>query len=81
MVDGEGGELSVSVLFLQYTILSGHPPFHAQSASTEDIMDRIKGGRFSLNGEEWTGVSNAARSVIKGEWVGGIQWTLGLPKL
>ena len=60
-------ELILCLFVPQYTILSGHPPFHIQSTSIEGIMERIKDGRFSLHGEEWHGVSNAAKSVIKGE--------------
>lgn len=30
-------------------------------------MERIKAGKFSLQGEEWTGVSAAAKNVIEGE--------------
>ena len=50
----------------QYTILCGHPPFYAQSRSTEEIMEQIKAGRFSLLGDEWEGVSSAAKNVIEG---------------
>ena len=55
---------------LQYIILCGHPPFYAQSTSTEEIMEKIKGGKFSLDGEEWLGVSSSAKDIIKGICVG-----------
>lgn len=51
---------------LQYTMLCGHAPFYGQSLSTEEIMERIQSGQFSLDGPEWEGVSPAARNLIEG---------------
>lgn len=48
-------------------MLCGHAPFYGQSASTEEIMQRIRGGQFSFEGSEWSSVSQAAKSVIEGE--------------
>lgn len=49
----------------QYTMLCGHAPFYAQSLSTEEIMERIQAGQFSLEGPEWEGVSLLAKDVIE----------------
>ena len=51
---------------LQYTMLCGRAPFFAQSLSTEEIMERIQSGQFSLVGPEWEGVSPPARNLIEG---------------
>ena len=51
---------------LQYTMLCGHAPFYGQSLSTEEIILRIREGRFSCEGPEWAEVSNAAKDVIEG---------------
>ena len=50
----------------QYTMLSGHAPFYGQSLSTEEIMERIRAGQFSMEGPEWTDVSPLARDLIEG---------------
>lgn len=49
-----------------YTMLCGHAPFYGQSLSTEEIMERIQAGQFSLVGPEWDGVSPQARDLIEG---------------
>ncbi|KAG1684015.1 Ribosomal protein S6 kinase alpha-5 [Nymphon striatum] len=51
-----------------YTMLSGKAPFHSDSrdATSSVIMQRIKGGEFFFNGNEWEIVSHQAKSVIKG---------------
>ena len=58
--------LSNECACLQYTMLCGHAPFYGQSLSTEEIMLRIREGRFSCTGPEWAEVSSAAKNVIKG---------------
>lgn len=57
---------SPSPAYLQYTMLCGHAPFYGQSLSTEEIMERIQAGQFSLVGPEWDGVSPQARDLIEG---------------
>lgn len=47
-------------------MLCGHAPFYGQSLSTEEIIERIRSGQFSFEGEEWSGVSAAAKEVIEG---------------
>lgn len=49
-----------------YTMLCGQAPFYGQSLSTEEIMERIQAGQFSLVGPEWEGVSPSARELIEG---------------
>ena len=50
-------------------MLSGKAPFQSSSNdSAADIMSRIKGGEFSLNGKEWEAVSDQAKQVIQGEY-------------
>ena len=53
-------------LLVQYTMLCGQAPFYNQSLTTEQIMERIRAGDFSLMGPEWNGVSNAAKDVLEG---------------
>lgn len=57
---------SVYAALLQYTMLCGHAPFYGQSLSTEEIMERIQAGQFSLVGPEWEGVSPQAMDLIEG---------------
>ena len=47
-------------------MLCGHAPFYGQSASTEEIMQRIREGQFSFESSEWDSVSQAAKSIIEG---------------
>ena len=70
-MDGGGGGVYVWTLSnecasLQYTMLCGHAPFYGQCLSTEEIILRIREGRFSCEGPEWAEVSNAAKDVIEG---------------
>lgn len=58
----------MSLMFLQYTMLSGSVPFQvAGPDKASKIMDRIKGGRFSFKGAVWNVVSESAKEIIKGE--------------
>ncbi|KAL3284975.1 hypothetical protein HHI36_019104 [Cryptolaemus montrouzieri] len=51
-----------------YTMLCGRAPFHARSRdeNVSSIMERIKGGDFSFESPAWNGVSQDAKSVVKG---------------
>lgn len=51
-----------------YTMLSGKVPFQATSngEKVSAIMERIKGGHFSVSGPEWDVVTDAAKKVIQG---------------
>ncbi|CAL8402220.1 unnamed protein product [Boreogadus saida] len=53
-----------------YTMLSGQVPFHSEqrgmtSSYASDIMQKIKEGDFSLDGEAWKGVSEEAKELVK----------------
>lgn len=55
----------------QYTMLSGQVPFQSEqrgvtSSYAADIMQKIKEGDFSLDGEAWKGVSEDAKELVKG---------------
>ena len=56
---------------LQYTMLSGRVPFqrHSREGNAAAIMEKIKGGEFSLDGPEWESVSDAAKKLIQGEGI------------
>lgn len=59
------------VLHHQYTMLSGQVPFQSEqrgmtSSYAADIMQKIKEGDFSLDGEAWKGVSEEAKELVKG---------------
>jgi len=52
-------------------MLSGQVPFQSKqrgmtSSFAADIMQKIKEGDFSLEGEAWKGVSEAAKELVKG---------------
>ena len=49
-------------------MLSGKAPFQGQSRddNATSIIERIKGGEFSLRGPEWNYVSDDAKSLIQG---------------
>lgn len=51
-----------------YTMLSGKAPFHARSRDehVSAIMNRIKEGDFNFNSNAWNGVSNEAKSIVRG---------------
>lgn len=51
-----------------YTMLCGKAPFHARSRDDNAItvMNRIKGGDFSFSAPSWSGVSEEAKSVVRG---------------
>ncbi len=52
-------------------MLSGQVPFQSEqrgmtSSYAADIMQKIKEGDFSLDGEAWKGVSEDAKELVKG---------------
>lgn len=52
-------------------MLSGQVPFQSEqrgmtSSYAADIMQKIKEGDFSLDGECWKGVSDDAKELVKG---------------
>lgn len=52
-------------------MLSGQVPFQSEqrgmtSSYAADIMQKIKEGDFSLDGEAWKGVSDDAKELVKG---------------
>ncbi|KAK2190843.1 hypothetical protein NP493_66g02001 [Ridgeia piscesae] len=51
-----------------YTMLSGRVPFqsHSREGTAAAIMEKIKGGEFSLSGPEWASVSESAKKLIQG---------------
>uniref|UniRef100_A0A8C6LS50 non-specific serine/threonine protein kinase n=1 Tax=Nothobranchius furzeri TaxID=105023 RepID=A0A8C6LS50_NOTFU len=54
-----------------YTMLSGQVPFQSEqrgmtSSYAADIMQKIKEGDFSLDGDAWKGVSEDAKELVKG---------------
>uniref|UniRef100_A0AAQ5XS89 non-specific serine/threonine protein kinase n=1 Tax=Amphiprion ocellaris TaxID=80972 RepID=A0AAQ5XS89_AMPOC len=60
-----------SVGVILYTMLSGQVPFQSEqrgmtSSYAADIMQKIKEGDFSLDGEPWKGVSEDAKELVKG---------------
>lgn len=64
--------MTYSVGSHQYTMLSGQVPFQSEqrgmtSSYAADIMQKIKEGDFSLDGEAWKGVSEDAKELVKGE--------------
>ena len=47
---------------IMYILLSGKPPF---AGSDEEIMEKIKKGKFDLKGDVWPKVSSEAKDLIK----------------
>lgn len=67
--------MTLCVCFHQYTMLSGQVPFQSEqrgmtSSYAADIMQKIKEGDFSLDGEAWKGVSEDAKELVKGKVLG-----------
>lgn len=48
---------------IMYIILSGSPPFDGKS--NLEIMEKIQIGKFSLDSEQWVGVSEAAKQLLQ----------------
>ncbi|KAG8199935.1 hypothetical protein JTE90_006182 [Oedothorax gibbosus] len=53
---------------VMFTMLSGKTPFqtYSRKATSDAIMQRIRGGEFSFNGPQWNIVSDEAKEVICG---------------
>lgn len=47
---------------IMYILLCGYPPFNAENDN--DIMNKIKIGKFSFPEEEWDNISNEAKDLI-----------------
>ncbi|KAL4500065.1 hypothetical protein ABPG73_011173 [Tetrahymena malaccensis] len=45
-----------------YILLCGSPPFNGDN--DEQIMNRVKIGKFSFDSEDWAGISDGAKSLI-----------------
>lgn len=54
---------------LQYTMLSGRAPFHAngREGNASAVMQRIKTGDFDFDGDAWKHVSSRAKNIVQGE--------------
>jgi len=52
-----------SIGVILYVLLSGYPPFNG--SSDEEIMEQVKIGKFSMEGDEWDIISDKAKSLIK----------------
>jgi calcium-dependent protein kinase len=48
---------------IMYVLLSGSPPF--DGPDDQAIMDKVKTGKFSFNGKEWSAISPEAKNLIK----------------
>ena len=48
---------------IMYILLSGSPPFGGQS--DEEILRKVKAGKFSFPGESWRNISDSAKSLIR----------------
>jgi calcium-dependent protein kinase len=46
-----------------YVLLCGSPPF--DGPDDQAIMDKVKTGKFSFNGKEWSAISPEAKNLIK----------------
>ena len=51
-----------SVGVIMYILLTGEPPFNG--ATDQDVVDSIKVGQFSLEGEQWEHVSDEAKQLL-----------------
>jgi calcium-dependent protein kinase len=43
-------------------LLCGYPPFWGDS--DDEILGRVKKGKFEFDGEEWSGISPEAKDII-----------------
>ena len=46
-----------------YILLCGYPPFNGNSA--DEILSRVRKGRYSLTSKGWDSISKEAKSLIK----------------
>eukprot|EP01017_Pseudomicrothorax_dubius_P039474 TRINITY_DN6061_c0_g1_i1.p1 TRINITY_DN6061_c0_g1~~TRINITY_DN6061_c0_g1_i1.p1 ORF type:complete len:191 (-),score=41.86 TRINITY_DN6061_c0_g1_i1:34-606(-) len=59
--DEKCDEWSLGVVL--YVILSGNPPFYAETK--REIFKKIESGRYNFEGPEWSRVSSLAKDLIK----------------
>ena len=48
---------------IMYILLSGEPPFNGET--DYEIVERIKAGEYSLEGEHWDQISDQAKNLIE----------------
>ncbi|XP_026189817.1 calcium-dependent protein kinase 2 [Cyclospora cayetanensis] len=48
---------------IMYILLCGYPPFHGENDA--EILSRVKVGRYSFNEQDWRGVSNEAKDLVR----------------
>ncbi|CDI75549.1 CAM kinase, CDPK family, putative [Eimeria praecox] len=46
-----------------YILLCGYPPFHGENDA--EILARVKVGRYKFNEQDWKGVSNEAKDLVR----------------
>lgn len=51
-----------SIGVIMYVMLSGYPPFNGRT--DEDVLQKVKSGKFNFSSVEWTGVSKEAKDLI-----------------
>ncbi len=51
-----------SIGIILYILLSGEPPFNGQT--DQEIVDRIREGEYSFEGERWAEISDQAKDLI-----------------
>jgi calcium-dependent protein kinase len=52
-----------SIGVMLYILLSGLPPFNGKE--DEEIMEKVKIGKYSLSGERWDAISSEAKALIE----------------
>lgn len=48
---------------IMYILLCGYPPFYGDT--DEDILRRVKSGKFDFPAEDWDGISKEAKAIIE----------------
>jgi calcium-dependent protein kinase len=54
---------SWSLGVIAYMLLSGTPPF--QGARDNEVLDNVKRGKFTLQGDKWVGISENAKDFVR----------------